>query len=861
MKRYMDFDQALNEANQVRNLFYGHKKLKNLDNRIGDFPNLLKLGINHNRLKTLPDSFAKLDKLEHLDINKNYFVDLPHVLFENKSLKVLIAKHNRIKIVSPRIAEWQALEKLNLRDNLLKELPEALGQLPNLKEVILQKNEELDIAQTVEILSKLPHGLHLNLQECNIKKLPDNFVKLQNVTTLDISGNYGIDWAHTVDILTQLKGLRALYTFQGSNKDTPLPNNFVKLNYLEALHLNATENVAEVLPTFTQLKQLTLHNWNWIDNAPKTIPDWILAMKNLQYLDLDTNAFTHLPAALANLPKLRYLDIGTNHIKNIPFELTAVFLQLDTLHFRKESYLSAKKQAAFLENLRNIEPLTPALVKIAFYLYNNQQANAKKLVVDASELLPLLDIKTPHVTKHVLALLEQCIDQQLPLPLDTDSVVFLAGKATQYDAKAIKKTLKAQKIKLSTQLNDQVTHVVVSPGLKDKKDLITNHLIQYPYIQLVTGGQLQNWHTRQAPKDSFPVADAGKITDLLTSNNLANVLVALSILETHSLPTELYSDIAALYLYKGRDKKLAKTLKQLFEQRLPTLLQALVLSYAGDTYELNTANLQHIAFQYPAFSIPRFINHAFLNKKHGKEYIFENGGQYFAQVIDNLLTTENKYGETIHWLTIKFETAKVDEQIQQITQVNRLKFETFSNQAKRSLLVPKGIEKMLHLTHLHFTYWYNQQIPEQLTQLTQLKRLKLNFHKLTHIPTYISQWAHLKELELMHGNITEIPEELTRLPQLKTLNLLDNHLSEVPAFIGKMTSLQSLLLRDNQLTTLPPEIGQLSQLKSLNLSGNPITSLPAELAQLQNLTYLSILNASKALKKQVQEWLPQCEIN
>ena len=79
MKKHIDFEAALAEAMQVIDLFYGQKKLRTLDERIGDFVHLERLGINHNRLKTLPDSFAKLGNLEYLNINKNYFTGLHDV--------------------------------------------------------------------------------------------------------------------------------------------------------------------------------------------------------------------------------------------------------------------------------------------------------------------------------------------------------------------------------------------------------------------------------------------------------------------------------------------------------------------------------------------------------------------------------------------------------------------------------------------------------------------------------------------------------------------------------------------------------------------------------------------------------------
>jgi Leucine-rich repeat (LRR) protein len=861
----MDFDAALKEADLVQDLFYGHKKLKALDDRVGDFPHLLKLGINHNRLKTLPESFAKLTQLEYLDINKNYFVELPDVLFENKNLKTLIAKHNRIKDISPRIAELQALEKLNIRDNLLKKLPEELGALPHLREVILQKNADLDIAQAIEVLSQLPEGLHLSLNECGIRKLPDNFVKLQNVTSLDISANYHLDLGHTIKQLTKLPNLEHLYFRHPMEAEDKLPERFTKLRHLKSLHIYASANIAEILSSFTELRVLDIARWGWFDNVPDTLPDWLLAMDKLEYLRLSNNKFKHLPSNLNRLKSLRSLDLDGHNMRDIPIELADIFPQLDSLIFTKSSALDDKKQAAFLEELQAIfketgGSLSPNAIKAAFYLYQNRWQEASKICHQVNELLPLLELKTLHVVKYVLVLLEQYFTQQNLVPIAEGSVLFLAGKATQYNAKEVKKVLKAKKVKVVTTLSESVTHIVLAPNLKDKAALIQAHVDGYPNTQCLTEGMLQKWCMEQGETaQSLTEEDLDKITSLLLNGDAKNIMLGVSLMQNFEIIPALYSDLAALYLYRANNKALHKVVKPLFFQYLPTFLQALVLGYGGKTSNFNLGHIEQIAEEFPTFSLPRFINQAFVCRNEGKQYIFEHGGQLFAQVMERMLVNTYQNNQATPWLTVKFEAAKVSDQIKDLSHINRLKFETFSNQAERSLLIPEGIRALDKLTHLYFTYWYSPTIPPRLTALEQLEELNMNFHKLTEVPDHVAQWARLKALMLSHGKIERISPKITQLTQLRALDLMDNALTELPSFIGQLTALKTLILRDNQLTTLPPEIGALTELRILNLSNNPLTSLPPELANLTKLTYVSISN--KVLAKQVQEWLPDCRVN
>lgn len=860
MKRYMDFDTALKEADLVQDLFYGHKKLKTLDDRVGDFPNLLKLGINHNRLKTLPASFAKLTQLEHLDINKNYFVELPDILFENKKLKTLIAKHNRIKELSPRVAKLQTLEKLNLRDNLLKKLPKELGTLPNLKEVILQKNTDLDITQAIDVLSQLPKGLHLSLNECAIRKLPDNFVKLQNVTSLDISANYHLDLGHTIKQLTKLKNLEQLYFRHPMEEEDTLPERFTKLNHLKKLHIYASANIAEILSSFTELTVLDVARWGWFDNVPETLPEWLLAMDKLECLCLSNNKFKYLPNHLNRLKNLRHLDLDGHNMCEIPIELADIFPQLETLVFTKSSALDYKKHATFLEELQAIDSLSPNAIKAAFYLYQNRWQEASQIGNQVSELLPLLELKVLPVVKYVLVLLAQHFSQQNSQPITQDSVLFLAGKATQYNAKEVKKVLKVYNAKVVTALSENVTHIVLAPNLKDKATMVQAHLGSYPNTQCLTEGMLQQWYLEQAEAPQpLTEEELNKITSLLLNGDAKNIMLGVSLMQNFEIMPALYSDLAALYLYRANNKALHKLVKPLFCQHLPTFLQALVLGYGSKTTNFNYGHIEQIAKEFPAFSLPRFINQAFVSRNEGKQYIFEHGGQLFAQVMERMLVNTYQNNQAIPWLTIKFESDKVSDQIKELTHIKRLKFETFSNQTEGSLAIPEGIEALETLTHLYFTYWYIPAIPHRLTALKQLEELNMNFHKLTEVPDYIAQWHKLRVLMLSHGQIERISPKITELTQLRGLDLMDNALTELPSFIGQLGALRTLILRDNKLTTLPPEIGQLTELRILNLSNNPLESLPPELANLTKLTYVSISN--KALAKQVQEWFPDCRVN
>lgn len=802
----MDFEKALQEASLVKNLTYTKHHLRTLDDKIGEFINLEVLSINRNSLKSLPDSFGQLAHLRELFMNKNYFTALPEVLFENKNMETFVAKHNRIKVISPNIAQWQSLQTLDLRDNLLQTLPVALGQLPCLKNVSLQKNPTLDLTQAIEVLTQLPTGLHLNLQECDIHQLPDNFKKLDNLVSLDISFNSELDLDHLVKALTSLKNLRSLIIYQYGSTKKSLPLSFKNLRHLESLQMWAFQNIEEILPVFTQLKSLNISDLKEILSGE--FPAWILPFKNLESLHLDHNAFKHIPAEITQLTQLRHLNICRHAMKEIPDELMEILPQLETLSFTESDTPRFKEQQQFLDQLKALTNISKNTLNIAFRLYKKRYSQALASLTNPVEMLSLLDLKMPFMKRAALALLEKYLTQQGIGSLAAGNILFLAGKVKQYEAKAVKKALKTLGIKVSSKLNNQVTHIVLATDLKDKKEAIVQHLSQYPTTQLFTEGLLQQWYIEQTatPYDWNEQA-IHNIQQLLFSNDSKNLLVALSIIENQSIPTALYADIIALRTYYQEDVTLQKAFEKVFWRKIPTFLQMLVLgqiyhySYASSWENLPIDSIAQIEQNFPAFSVKRYVNYAYKYKKLGLPYILKHGGMWF----DDVLQTLSLQGSPLRpsdKLTIDFDPKQISPQIQAATHIKQIAYNLYYASKEVVFTMPEGLGLLPNVVNIELNCCYIEKLPKDFALFKKLKDLKIWYSHLSEVPELIAQLTGLIKLEISNAKIEQISEAILPLKQLQVLNLNSNQLRVLPTWFGQMTSLNTLNLYGNQLSSL-----------------------------------------------------------
>ena len=124
---------------------------------------------------------------------------------------------------------------------------------------------------------------------------------------------------------------------------------------------------------------------------------------------------------------------------------------------------------------------------------------------------------------------------------------------------------------------------------------------------------------------------------------------------------------------------------------------------------------------------------------------------------------------------------------------------------------------------------------------SQLARLTVEKATLM-LPRQIWNLNHLTELNLVDCNLDALPERLTRLGKtLKLLNLSGNRLQKVDKlFFAQMPNLVSINLSKNQIKFIPLDIVLSKNLVTLDLSNNRLTRLPYTIIYLAKLAELNL---------------------
>ncbi len=221
-------------------------------------------------LDTLGNTYLLADDLkdlngtvEALDLSGHGLKKIPHEVYKNSQIKVLLLSNNDIDILSDSIRYLKNLAHLDLYDNMLKVLPPAIGELDSLKT--------------------------LNLGG-------DSMTNLDPKTRTPPT-RYGNKLKHLPDEIGQLEKLQALYL--DGNEFSTLPVQIGALKKLQVLHIN--------------------------NNRLRTLPDSLWALKDLRELDLRNNRLEILPPRVGELQKLQKLNLSFNRLKSVPTQLGSLF--------------------------------------------------------------------------------------------------------------------------------------------------------------------------------------------------------------------------------------------------------------------------------------------------------------------------------------------------------------------------------------------------------------------------------------------------------------------------------------------------------------------------------------------------------
>ncbi len=146
--------EALGNLKKLKRVYIYSNKLNTLPNWIGNLQSLTDLSIGGNQISDLPNTLAKLSSLESLflGINTNTFekekgvadgnpfVELPLVIKQIRSLKLIRANNCKISDIPDWLSTIPNLSQIYIENNAITDLPPSFAQIEHLRELDLDNN-------------------------------------------------------------------------------------------------------------------------------------------------------------------------------------------------------------------------------------------------------------------------------------------------------------------------------------------------------------------------------------------------------------------------------------------------------------------------------------------------------------------------------------------------------------------------------------------------------------------------------------------------------------------------------------------------------------------------------------------------
>jgi hypothetical protein len=584
-----------------------------------------------------------------------------------------------------------------------------------LKQLILSSlHEENFVVEKYSNLKTLPREIvnlkllcSLSIRNCpNLEELPVELSELSMLKSLSIVGSSQKKLPKNLDLLVNLRKLALKASSFGKKTDWAALNSLQKLESFElsgSLKSLKSELAAEIF-SIKNIQFLYLDN-----NNLHKLPYRISELKNLILLDLSRNTFVDFPDVLVFLPKLETLIIDAAVINSVPFEI----FEMPAL---KELKISGRDSAKYplvshFEKFFNLSKKNKFDKNFIYSVLDTLKYPELMSELEINELIPLLNCGLEPIVSAALELLDKDLSEAYIVPAE-GSVLYIGSKT--FESKAVLKSkLKVLGISISTKISKEISHVLLSPGLK------TTDFSELPDSRFITEKMLMDLFDDESNllseknidfKDSLE-----KIRMLLNSGDEDNNLLGLQLLGNSMLPDTLLTDL--LFLYKKTSNTNIRKITLGLVQKSGHLSLALNLKKRIALLNISETTLTKNLLFYCSFNlINRF---RLLNLV----YNLSGNGRNFALLHLNSL-------EKLHFFTKLIENGQLDLSCLEIQKLPD-DFYIFSEQVYSLVLNNNNFDSF------------------PIAALLKLKNLKkLNFaenYSVWHYPDNISQ---LKNLEL-----------------------------------------------------------------------------------------------------------------
>ena len=177
--------------------------------------------------------------------------------------------------------------------------------------------------------------------------------------------------------------------------------------------------------------------------------------------------------------------------------------------------------------------------------------------------------------------------------------------------------------------------------------------------------------------------------------------------------------------------------------------------------------------------------------------------------------------------------------------------------------LPNDLNKIRGLKSLLIGKTEIREIKIDLSNLDSLEDFDISGNKLSKFPEKIKTIPHLKWLSIEDNAFKDLEFVDRNLSGLRTLQVYTNKIKRISDNVRYLSNLRELLIFDNQIDSIPNCIGSLVNLEKLEIWNNPLRYISPEIKKLTKLKEIRLDDnyLSRNDKKQLKQWLPNCEIH
>mmetsp|Transcript_37125 Transcript_37125/g.93186 ORF Transcript_37125/g.93186 Transcript_37125/m.93186 type:complete len:788 (+) Transcript_37125:819-3182(+) len=219
----------------------------------------------------------------------------------------------------------------------------------------------------------------LDRSNMGLEELPAEVFERDYLTKLVVKRNKMKELPAALGNLTKLMVLDISY-----NLFTALPKEVVNLKELAHLLISGNRiNTPEALPTAEQFAALTsLVHIHMDANRLDTLPEAILAAKELERISANRNMIQNLPPGLGSLASLSFLDFSENKLQSVPKELCQLQF-LSELNLQKNAISSLPEEMENMVSLKKLDLSYNNLVALPRLPVSLEQLNASRNEITA----------------------------------------------------------------------------------------------------------------------------------------------------------------------------------------------------------------------------------------------------------------------------------------------------------------------------------------------------------------------------------------------------------------------------------------------------------------------------------------------